>query len=104
VKVESDRGGYEVGVVCQRTLQFCSASSSRHLTRTQPQPASCRKKIVERATENEKKHLLMKLRDETRALQICNELAARRKLPILMLDAEFQNDRNKLTFLYVSDV
>jgi cell fate regulator YaaT (PSP1 superfamily) len=98
VKVEGDRG-YEIGVVCQRTVQ---SSASRPFFAQNGQPAL--RKILGRATENEKKYLLMKLRDESRALHICNELAARRKLPILMLDAEFQSDRNKLTFFYVSDV
>lgn len=98
VRVEGDRG-YEVGVVCNRTIQ--NSSSLPYFTQN-GQPTL--RKIVARANENEKRYLQMKLRDESRALHICNELAARRKLAILIVDAEFQTDRNKLTFLYVSDM
>lgn len=98
VRVEGDRG-FEVGVVCHRSIQ---SSSSLPFFSQNGQPNL--RKIVGRANDHEKKYVQMKVRDESRALHICNELAAKRRLPILMLDAEFQTDRNKLTFLYISDV
>ena len=60
------------------------------------------RKIIGKATPNEKRIFLTKMRDEERALHICNELVARKRLSIVVLDAVFQMDRTKLTFFYVS--
>ena len=60
------------------------------------------RKIIGKANVNEKRVFLTKIRDEERALHICNELVARKRLSIIVLDAVFQLDRTKLTFFYVS--
>jgi cell fate regulator YaaT (PSP1 superfamily) len=97
VKVEGSRG-QNIGVICNIDVQ-----SSDDVPFFGPDGQESFKKIVSRASEHERKNLMTKLRDEDRALHICNELAARRGLPILIVDAEFQFDRNKLTFSYISD-
>lgn len=97
MKVEGSRG-QNIGFICNIEVQ-----TSDDVPFFGPDGQESFKKIVGRAPEHEKKALMTKLRDEDRALHICNELATRRRLPILIVDAEFQFDRNKLTFSYVSD-
>jgi cell fate regulator YaaT (PSP1 superfamily) len=96
VKVETDRS-HEIGVVCN--IRVMSSNSAPFFSETGRENF---RKIVSRATVAEKRLFLVKIRDEDRALHICNELVARKRLPIVVLDATFQVDRTKLTFSYVS--
>jgi cell fate regulator YaaT (PSP1 superfamily) len=97
VRVESDKT-HELGVVCNisvmssETTPFFGVNGRENF-----------RKILGRATPTEKSHFLTKIRDEERALHICNELVTRKGLPIVVVEAKFQLDRTKLTFLYMSD-
>jgi cell fate regulator YaaT (PSP1 superfamily) len=97
VKVESDRN-HELGVVCD--VRVMSTESTPFFGENGRENF---RKIVGRATPAEKRLFLTKIRDEERALQICLELVSRKRLPITVLDANFQLDRTKLTFLYTSN-
>ena len=97
MKVEGSRG-QNIGVIRNIEVQ-----SSNDVPFFGPDGQESFRKIIGKASEQERRILMTKVRDEARALHICNELATRRRLPILIVDAEFQFDRNKLTFSYVSD-
>lgn len=93
VKVEADRG-HDLGIICGNYIRpVCELSDEDR----------CLKHIVRRATHDEKMLLLAKLKDEIRALSVCREMSQRRNMPMTVLDAEFQFDRNKLTFLFTAD-
>jgi cell fate regulator YaaT (PSP1 superfamily) len=98
IRVESDSRTHELGVVCNicvmssETTPFFGENGRENF-----------RKIIGRATPSEKALFLTKIRDEERALHICNELVARKRLPIVVVEAKFQLDRTKLTFLYMSD-
>eukprot|EP00602_Paraphysomonas_sp_CaronLab_P003974 CAMPEP_0185017808 /NCGR_PEP_ID=MMETSP1103-20130426/694_1 /TAXON_ID=36769 /ORGANISM="Paraphysomonas bandaiensis, Strain Caron Lab Isolate" /LENGTH=338 /DNA_ID=CAMNT_0027547385 /DNA_START=102 /DNA_END=1115 /DNA_ORIENTATION=+ len=94
VKVEADRG-HDLGVVSKIISPSNSASYPFHDVP--------RRRVLALATEDEKAYLLSKVGDEWRALDICRELAARRHMNINVLDAEYQFDRRKLTFLFTSE-
>lgn len=96
VKVEADRG-YDIGVVCG----VFPASSIP--TSEAPTSDAEKKVILDVASPEEKVFLLSKMRDEARALQICKDMSAARDMQVQLLDAEFQFDRNKLTFVFTSN-
>lgn len=89
VKVEADRG-HDIGVVCG--VLPTNPNLGEETDRL----------ILNLASHDEKIFLLSKLRDENRALAICKEMASKRSMQIQLLDAEFQFDRNKLTFVFTS--
>ncbi len=61
-------------------------------------------KFIQRiAQETEVKMLLDKARDETKALGICQAKVRQKKLPMEVVDAEYQWDRRKLTFFFVAE-
>ena len=97
IRVESERS-HELGVICNiivmssETTPFFGEGGRENF-----------RKIVGRAAPSDKSLFLSKIREEERALRICNELVTRKKLPIVVVEAKFQSDRTKLTFLYLSD-
>lgn len=97
VKVEADRGT-DIGEV-HNVLPIVSPAAVSGLTK-QGVPI---RKILGRATSNETMFIMTKSRDEMGALTVCREMVTRRKMDIQVLDAEFQFDRKKLTFLFISD-
>jgi hypothetical protein len=94
VKVENRRGD-EVGVVCKIKLE--TSESTRH------HGEIVRRRIIAPATEAEKNYLLIKIRDEDRALSVCVDLVNLRQLAITIVDAEFSTDHKKLTFSYLGE-
>ena len=65
-----------------------------------PIPQRC---VLMHASESEIEVMLGKVRDEAKALQMCRQLAQQRQMRLNLLDAEFQFDKNKLTFIFTSD-
>lgn len=61
------------------------------------------KKILSRASPEEVQHSILKEKDEKIATEVCRTLAARRRLRIAIVDAEYQFDRKKLTFFFISE-
>ncbi|CEG84642.1 Putative PSP1 family protein [Rhizopus microsporus] len=46
---------------------------------------------------------IMKAQDEQKALEICQQRIKQRKLPMKVVDAEYQWDRRKLTFYFEAE-
>jgi cell fate regulator YaaT (PSP1 superfamily) len=61
------------------------------------------KKILSLASPEEVQHSILKEKDEKIATDMCRSLASRRGLRISIVDAEYQFDRKKLTFFFISD-
>lgn len=61
------------------------------------------KRIYGRAGPGDTQLLLSKMQDEVKALQLCQSKIRQKKLPMEVIDAEYQWDRRKLTFYYVAD-
>mmetsp|Transcript_16949 Transcript_16949/g.25570 ORF Transcript_16949/g.25570 Transcript_16949/m.25570 type:complete len:410 (+) Transcript_16949:64-1293(+) len=94
VKVEADRG-HDLGVVSKIVSPSNRSSYPYHDIPV--------RRVLALASAKEKTFLLSKVEDEWRALDICREFAARRRMKIKVLDAEFQFDRRKLTFLFTAE-
>ena len=61
------------------------------------------KKIYRKAEKSEAQMLLIKSQDELAANTLCQSKVKQRKLPMQVVDAEYQWDRRKLTFYFVAD-
>jgi len=61
------------------------------------------KRIFGRARSQDIQLLAAKSADEERALDLCRTKARQKKLPMEVIDAEFQWDRRKLTFYFIAD-
>lgn len=61
------------------------------------------KKIYGKATQQEINLLANKVQEEVKALQLCQTKVRAKKLPMVVVDAEYQWDRRKLTFYFVAD-
>ncbi|KAI9255056.1 PSP1 C-terminal conserved region-domain-containing protein [Phascolomyces articulosus] len=61
------------------------------------------KRIYRQALPDEISILLLKNQDEQRALAVCQQKTKQRKLPMEVVDAEYQWDRRKLTFYFVAE-
>ncbi|CAO3591120.1 unnamed protein product [Absidia cylindrospora] len=61
------------------------------------------KRLYRLATTNEIDLLLEKDQDEMQALALCQQKVKLRNLPMSVVDAEYQWDRRKLTFLFVAN-
>ncbi|GAN00701.1 PSP1-domain-containing protein [Mucor ambiguus] len=61
------------------------------------------KKIYRKAASEEISLLLNKEQDEQRALAVCLQKIKSRKLPMEVVNAEFQWDRRKLTFYFIAE-
>ncbi|CAE6526823.1 unnamed protein product [Rhizoctonia solani] len=61
------------------------------------------KRIYGRAGPGDTQLLLSKMQDEVKALQLCQSKIRQKKLPMEVIDAEYQWDRRKLTFYYVAE-
>jgi hypothetical protein len=61
------------------------------------------KRLFRLATAQEVATLLQKGEDEEKANQLCQAKIRSKKLPMEVVDAEYQWDRRKLTFYFVSD-
>ncbi|CAE7230346.1 unnamed protein product [Rhizoctonia solani] len=61
------------------------------------------KRIYGRAGPGDAQLLLSKMQDEVKALQLCQSKIRQKKLPMEVIDAEYQWDRRKLTFYYIAE-
>lgn len=61
------------------------------------------KKIFAKASNSDTQLLMTKRQDESKALQICISKVKQRNLPMEVIDAEYQWDRRKLTFYFISE-
>ncbi|KAF9074072.1 PSP1 C-terminal conserved region-domain-containing protein [Rhodocollybia butyracea] len=61
------------------------------------------KQIYGKAGPAEASVLAAKMSDEMKALQLCQSKVRAKKLPMEVVDAEYQWDRRKLTFYFVAD-
>eukprot|EP00033_Pygsuia_biforma_P002801 GCRY01003094.1.p1 GENE.GCRY01003094.1~~GCRY01003094.1.p1 ORF type:complete len:688 (+),score=126.58 GCRY01003094.1:262-2325(+) len=64
---------------------------------------SLAKRIVRLALETEVKDLTVKYVDEIKCLQVIKTMVARKKLPMEVVDCEYQFDRKKLSFYFESN-
>lgn len=61
------------------------------------------KRIFAKAQAQDIQLLQAKVADEERALELCRTKARQKKLPMEVIDAEFQWDRRKLTFYFIAE-
>ncbi|KAH9487332.1 hypothetical protein JR316_0001405 [Psilocybe cubensis] len=61
------------------------------------------KQIYKKAGQQELQLLATKTEDEAKALQLCQSKVRAKKLPMEVIDAEYQWDRRKLTFYFVAE-
>ncbi|KAI0638944.1 PSP1-domain-containing protein [Trametes polyzona] len=61
------------------------------------------KMIYGKATHRDTQILAAKAQDEMKALELCKNKVRQRKLPMEVIDAEYQWDRRKLTFYFVAE-
>ncbi|KAF8060799.1 hypothetical protein FPV67DRAFT_307326 [Lyophyllum atratum] len=61
------------------------------------------KMIYGKAQQQDAQLLMSKTQDELKALQLCQSKVRAKKLPMEVVDAEYQWDRRKLTFYFVAD-
>ena len=105
VKVEADRGE-DLGIVCGkipcnefREEKPTAGYRGRGYAITQED----NKRLIRLATDEERVHLSLKFAEENSTLQVCREKVLMRKLPMEIIDAEYQFDHHKLTFFFESD-
>lgn len=110
VKVEADRGE-DLGIV---TNIVRSSSSKAKEVKVEPElsagnasaPTAATadlKKIIRLATNDEITLLTVKRKEEDDLLQMCRAKTLQRALPMNVVDAEYQFDRNKLTFFFEAE-
>ena len=116
VKVEADRGE-DLGIIINCISQGhrnnlnlyqngYEGNSPNFLSESNPQLSStftgCKdtKKIIRLATNDEVTLLSLKGEEENDLLAVCREKALQRSLTMNIIDAEYQFDRNKLTFYF----
>ena len=105
VKVEADRGE-DLGVVVSKThiedfVEFVPTAGYRG--RGYSSGTDERKYILCFASPDERMQLRNKVEDEERALQVIREKIMERRLPMSILDAEYQFDRHKLVYFFEAD-
>ncbi|KAF9552698.1 PSP1-domain-containing protein [Agrocybe pediades] len=61
------------------------------------------KMIYKKAGQQDMQLLATKMEDETKALALCQSKVRAKKLPMEVVDAEYQWDRRKLTFYFVAE-
>jgi hypothetical protein len=112
VIVEADRGK-DLGKVIhdsisQAELKQMAPSANKDIQNPQDGTPTPTKEIEPKciyrhALPNEVNMLLEKARDETKCLAIVQAKARQKNLPMEIVDAEYQWDRRKLTFYFVSE-
>ncbi|KAG5636928.1 hypothetical protein H0H81_006361 [Sphagnurus paluster] len=61
------------------------------------------KMIYGKAQQQDAQLLVSKMQDEVKALQLCQTKVRAKKLPMEVVDAEYQWDRRKLTFYFIAE-
>eukprot|EP00594_Rhizosolenia_setigera_P017855 CAMPEP_0178957586 /NCGR_PEP_ID=MMETSP0789-20121207/11015_1 /TAXON_ID=3005 /ORGANISM="Rhizosolenia setigera, Strain CCMP 1694" /LENGTH=1183 /DNA_ID=CAMNT_0020639889 /DNA_START=349 /DNA_END=3901 /DNA_ORIENTATION=+ len=120
VKVEADRGE-DLGFLVSRVPAGKYNSGGRPSYRMSSpgpsnEPGACMsipssgggsiadlKQIIRLATHDEVNHLKVKHQEEDELLKICSTKVKQRNLPMNVVDAEYQFDRNKLTFFFEAE-
>jgi len=115
VKVEADRGE-DLGIVMSIVPMEKFLASNRHRSMTEdsissgdpPSPSQAAnigdlKRIMRVATHDEISLLEVKREEEEELLKICCTKVRQRGLPMSVVDAEYQFDRNKLTFFFQAE-
>ena len=117
VKVEADRGE-DLGIVMSITPLEKYLAPNRHRSLTEGSLGSGdlhssslglsanlgdMKRIMRAATHDEISLLDVKREEEEELLRICCTKARQRGLPMTVVDAEYQYDRNKLTFFFQAE-
>lgn len=100
VIVEADRGK-DLGRVINDSITVQEVEAHRAST---GEKKDLNPKVIHRkATRTDMEGLAAKAADEARALEVCRMKVRGRKLPMEVVDAEYQWDRHKLTFYYVTE-
>ena len=115
VIVEADRGK-DLGKIIEdniNTLEELQVYQSTHENVLVDPPGSntnggqgkdpVLKRLFRRAERQEVSLLLAKNQDEKKAVGVCQVRIRQKKLPMEVVDAEYQWDRRKLTFYFVAD-
>lgn len=110
VIVEADRGK-DLGKVLRNQLENMQDLAEFQATHVDPLVDSHNgadkqivpKRIHRLAQPGEVTLLLQKHQDENRAMALCQTKIRQKKLPMEIVDAEYQWDRRKLTFYFVAD-
>lgn len=109
VIVEADRGKDLGKVVAsnitsfQQIQMFHAQHSEEGMEQLQKDMQIHPKRIYRMAQSAEIDMLIAKCQDEVKAKNLCQGKVRQRKLPMEIVDAEYQWDRKKLTFYFVSD-
>lgn len=101
VKVEADRGE-DMGLVIAKHYLDGFKQSKLTVGRGGASGNDFRH-VLRRATVDDERLLAMKADEEARAVDICRAKVFELRLPMNIVDAEFQYDRNKLTFYFEAD-
>lgn len=108
VKVEADRGE-DLGIVISivPVEKYLASNRTKSTSDDEEQPISAQvanigdlRRIMRAATNDEITLLEVKKEEEDELLKICTTKARQRGLPMTVVDAEYQFDRNKLTFFF----
>ncbi|KAF9007870.1 PSP1 C-terminal conserved region-domain-containing protein [Cyathus striatus] len=110
VIVEADRGK-DLGKVVNDSISVAEVEAwmRKQQSASQSPSGQERKKeinpkmIYSKATHQDTQLLAMKNQDEAKALQLCQSKVRAKKLPMEVVDAEYQWDRRKLTFYFVAE-
>lgn len=107
VKVEADRGE-DLGIVVGKIAadKFNYSNRSAYSAGMGPPGGSSLaelKLIVRLATREEVSLLTLKREEEDELLKICRAKVVQRRLPMNVVDAEYQFDRHKLTFFFEAE-
>jgi len=114
VIVEADRGR-DLGKVVNNTItapevedwqqnapQFPGDGASA-LSESPPGKQLNPKRVYGKATSRDAQLLATKTQDEEKALQLCQSKVLQKRLPMEVVDAEYQWDRRKLTFYFIAE-
>lgn len=104
VKVEADRGE-DLGIVVGTTPfdKYRPEKPPRRSTFGFHSSGGVLRKIIRLARQDEVDILATKREEEAELLEICREKAYERGLPMMVVDAEYQFDRHKLTFFFKAE-
>jgi cell fate regulator YaaT (PSP1 superfamily) len=91
VVVEADRG-VDLGTLIRESPGRLSMN-----------PSHPPRRILRRATEEERRHVARLREEDAEALRICRERVDLSGLPMRVVDAEYQFDGNRVTFYFVAD-
>jgi cell fate regulator YaaT (PSP1 superfamily) len=104
VKVEADRGE-DLGTLIHTWTaeEFADWLSKQSGNSNRATSSKYHKRMLRLATDEEKEKLPRKQLEEEAALELCRSKAEQRKLPMVVVSAEYQFDRHKLTFYFEAE-